>query len=57
MLQPEHDQRVHRRHAERLAAAAGLEYHLIRGREHTDVLTAPETLRYVEEFVERVGAA
>jgi hypothetical protein len=54
MLQPEHDQRVHRRHAERLAAAAGLEYHLIRGREHTDVLTAPETLRYVEEFVERV---
>jgi alpha-beta hydrolase superfamily lysophospholipase len=54
MLQPEHDQRVHRRHAERLAAAAGLEYHLIRGREHTDVLTAPETLRFIGEFLGRL---
>jgi len=52
MIQPEHDQRVHRRHADRLAAAAGLEYHIIEGREHLDVLAAPETLRLVEAFVE-----
>ena len=30
------------------------EYHLIQGREHTDVLAAPETLRLVERFLERL---
>ncbi len=54
MIQPEYDQRVHRRHADRLAAAADLEYHLIEDREHTDVLAAPETLRLVEDFLQRL---
>lgn len=56
IVQPELDRRVHRRHADRLAAAAGLRYHLVAGREHTDVLEAPETLRFVEELAERVAA-
>ena len=51
LIQPEHDQRVSRSHAEDLARASGLDYHLIRGTEHTDVLSAPETFRLVEEFV------
>jgi hypothetical protein len=51
MIQPEHDGRVDRRHADRLAAEAGLSYHLIAGREHTDVLSAPETADLVESFV------
>ena len=54
MIQPEHDHRVRRDHADRLAAAGGLDYHLIEGREHTDVLAAPETLRLVEEFLAEV---
>lgn len=54
IIQPENDERVVRRHAERLAAAAGQPYHLIRGREHTDVLSAPETLRLIEEFLEEL---
>lgn len=54
MIQPEHDTRVHRRHADRLAAASGLDYHLIKDREHTDVLAAPETIRLVEAFVEEL---
>jgi alpha-beta hydrolase superfamily lysophospholipase len=54
MIQPEHDTRVIRSHADRLAAAAGLEYHLIAGREHTDVLSAPETLALVEDFLEQL---
>lgn len=54
LLQPEHDQRVIRSHADALAAASGQRYHLIPGREHTDVLDAPETLRLVEDFIEAV---
>lgn len=59
LIQPEHDRRVRRRHAELLSAAAGVPYHLVREREHTDVLGAPETVRLVIEFAERVatGAA
>jgi alpha-beta hydrolase superfamily lysophospholipase len=52
IIQPEHDQRVHRGHAERLAGAAGVRYHLVREHEHTDVLGAPETVRLVTSFVE-----
>jgi alpha-beta hydrolase superfamily lysophospholipase len=55
LIQPENDQRVHRRHAERLAAAAGVELHLVDGREHTDVLEAPETLRLVRDLLEWVA--
>ena len=51
ILQPEHDDRVRRRHADLLSAAAGVPYHLIEGHEHTDVLGAPETVRLVLEFV------
>jgi alpha-beta hydrolase superfamily lysophospholipase len=51
IIQPEHDRRVHRGHAERLAAAAGVEYHLVRDREHTDVLGAPMTVQLVADFV------
>lgn len=51
IIQPENDQRVARHHAERLASAAGVPYHLIADHEHTDVLTAPETARLVDEFV------
>jgi alpha-beta hydrolase superfamily lysophospholipase len=57
IIQPEHDQRVHRTHAERLAEAAGVEYHLVRDREHTDVLGAAETVRLVTSFAEGLGAA
>jgi len=56
MIQPEHDLRVRRHHADRLANAAGLDYHLVRGREHTDVLGAPETLRLIEEFMSSLRA-
>jgi alpha-beta hydrolase superfamily lysophospholipase len=51
ILQPEHDDRVRRRHADLLSAAAGVPYHVIEGHEHTDVLGAPETVRLVLEFV------
>lgn len=54
IIQPENDQRVIRRHAERLSEASGLSYHLIKDREHTDVLAAPETLGLVEEFLEEL---
>jgi uncharacterized protein len=54
MIQPEHDTRVARGHADRLAEAAGLEYHLISGREHTDVLSDPRTVRLIEDFLEEV---
>ena len=54
LIQPEHDARVIRPHADRLAAAAGAPYHLIEGREHTDVLEAPETLELVTAFVRRL---
>ncbi len=54
MIQPEHDTRVIRPHADRLAAAAGQSYHLVEGREHTDVLSAPETLALMEDFLRRV---
>lgn len=54
LIQPEHDLRVAREHAERLAEAAGVEYRLIPDREHTDVLGDPLTLRFVLEFLEDV---
>jgi len=54
IIQPEFDRRVYRTHAERLSAAAGKPYHLVKGCEHTDVLGAPETLRLIEDFLERV---
>ncbi len=54
MLQPENDGRVIREHAERLSAAAGIVYHLIADREHTDVLGGPETMRLVEDFLGRL---
>ncbi len=54
IIQPENDARVDRAHAERLSAAAGQPYELIEGYEHTDVLAAPETLRLIEEFLERL---
>ena len=56
LIQPELDQRVHRRHAERLSKAAGVPYHLIPGREHTDVLVDPMTVELVEGFVGRLSA-
>jgi alpha-beta hydrolase superfamily lysophospholipase len=55
LIQPELDQRVHRRHAERLSKAAGVPYHLIPGREHTDVLVDPRTIELVEEFLGRLA--
>ena len=54
IIQPENDARVDRAHAERLSAATGQPYELIEGYEHTDVLAAPETLRLIEEFLERL---
>ena len=54
MIQPEQDTRVTRDHADRLAEASGLAYHLIADREHTDVLSDPETVRLIEEFLEEV---
>jgi alpha-beta hydrolase superfamily lysophospholipase len=56
LIQPEHDHRVRRHHAEMLSAAAGVPYRLVKGREHTDVLGAPETVRLVLEFAERLAA-
>lgn len=54
LIQPENDTRVERDHARDLAEAAGLEIQLIRNREHTDVLSAPETLRLIERFLEEL---
>ncbi len=54
LIQPEHDGRVLRHHADQLAEASGVEYRLVRGREHTDVLSAPATLELVQEFLERL---
>ncbi|MEX2467349.1 MAG: alpha/beta fold hydrolase [Gemmatimonadota bacterium] len=53
MLQPEHDTRVVRDHADRLSAAAGQPYVLIEGAEHTDVLEHPLTVALVAEFASR----
>lgn len=55
MIQPELDARVVRAHADRLAAATGLDYHVIEGREHTDVLSDPRTLDLVEDFLDSPG--
>jgi alpha-beta hydrolase superfamily lysophospholipase len=55
IVQPENDQRVSRTHAERLAAAAGIPYHLVEDHEHTDVLRAPETVGLVVELAGRVA--
>ena len=54
MIQPEQDTRVTRDHADRLSEASGLDYHLIADREHTDVLSDPETVRLIEDFLEEV---
>lgn len=51
LIQPEHDQRVGRDHAERLSRSAGVPYQLVPDREHTDVLAAPMTARLVEDFL------
>jgi len=51
IIQPEHDQRVARHHAEKLSAAAGKPYVLVEGCEHTDVLASPVTLKLVEDFL------
>jgi len=56
LLQPEHDQRVRRPHADLLAAAGGIEYHLIEDREHTDVLAAPETADLVLGLLTELAA-
>lgn len=56
IIQPENDRRVHRSHAERLAAAAGVGYHLVPDREHTDVLAAPMTEQLVNDFVADLAA-
>ncbi|MCA1789244.1 MAG: alpha/beta hydrolase [Thioalkalivibrio sp.] len=53
LLQPEHDDRVVRDHADRLSAAAAQPYVLIEGAEHTDVLEHPKTVALVEEFARR----
>jgi alpha-beta hydrolase superfamily lysophospholipase len=55
ILQPEHDQRVPREHAVRLARAAGASFHLIAGAGHTDVLDAPETRARVLAFLQEVA--
>lgn len=52
IIQPELDERVGRDHAERLSEAARVPIVLVRGRRHTDVLSAPQTLRIVEDFIE-----
>lgn len=55
IVQPENDARVGRAHAERLSQAAGVPYHLVPGREHTDVLAAPETAKLVGDFLAGLG--
>lgn len=55
IIQPELDMRVARSHAERLAAAAGVSYHLVPGSEHTDVLEAPMTLKLIGEFLAKMS--
>lgn len=52
IIQPELDQRVPRAHAEQLSRQSGEPIHIVEGREHTDVLAAPETLRLVRDFLE-----
>ena len=54
LIQPEHDDRVVREHADLLAEAAKTDYRLIPDREHTDVLGDSLTLRFVLEFLEDV---
>jgi len=54
IIQPEHDQRVERAHADRLSAASGASYHLIEDHEHTDVLAASETMHLIETFLEEL---
>lgn len=54
IIQPELDQRVDRRHAEELSNASGEPIHIVNGREHTDILSSPETLRLVRDFLETV---
>ena len=44
-----------RAHADILSAAAGIPYHLVPEREHTDVLDAPMTVQLVARFLELEG--
>jgi alpha-beta hydrolase superfamily lysophospholipase len=55
IIQPENDTRVRRAHAEQLSRAAGVPYHLVPGREHTDVLGDPMTVSLIEAFVRGVA--
>jgi len=57
IIQPEHDRRVARDHAELLSAAAGVPYELVPDHEHTDVLGAPLTAKLVDDFVTGLATA
>lgn len=54
IIQPELDERVVRSHAERLSRVSGEPIHIVKDREHTDVLAAPETLKLVRDFLEEL---
>jgi alpha-beta hydrolase superfamily lysophospholipase len=56
VIQPEKDRRVSGSHAHRLAAAAGVEPHVIAGAGHTDVLGNRETHERVLTFLRRVAS-
>jgi pimeloyl-ACP methyl ester carboxylesterase len=56
IIQPENDTRVRRAHAELLSNAAGVPFHIVPGREHTDVLGDPMTIAMVMEFARVVRA-
>ena len=52
ILQPEDDRRVPRDHPRRLARAAGMDFELVQGTGHTDILEHPELHRRVLRFLE-----
>ncbi len=52
ILQPELDRRVPKGHAVRLSEASGIPYQEIPSQTHTEVLSDPATLEFVEEFLE-----
>ena len=51
VLHPEGDRRVGKRHAQRLAAAAGVEPQVISGAGHSDVLEHPDAHRALVAFL------
>lgn len=51
ILQPEDDNRVHRDHAERLAASADRPYHVVADTGHNTILGSPGTHRLLLEFL------